>query len=381
MNPKRMDRIVRLGSRCIVVAWALGLGLLPKLPAAETPAPATPGGLLLQDYRPRPIHRVPETRLTRARFPVIDAHSHAYVRTQDQVDAWVRTMDEVGIERTVILSGATGAEFDAVIARFGKHRERFSIWCGFQLAGADQPGFGPAAVAELQRCVKAGAAGVGELSDKGGGLRGAPAGTALHIDDPRMDPLLAACAEWRLPINLHVGEPIWMYQPMDAHNDGLMNAFKWRLDNRTNILGHAAVVATLERALQRHPRTTFIACHFANCSYDPAILGRMLDAYPNLHADIAARYAETAPIPRYMARFFERYQDRLLYGTDMGLGREMYLTTFRILETEDEHFYDWNLFTYHWPLHGFGLKDDVLRKIYGGNARRLFLTPATAGNN
>ncbi len=49
----------------------------------------------------------------------------------------------------------------------------------------------------------------------------------------------------------------------------------------------------------------------------------------------------------------------------------MYRTTFRILETEDEHFHDWNLFSYHWPLHGFGLKDEVLRKVYGGNARAL----------
>ncbi len=375
MKTPRVFRFLRIHSWRIAFVGALGFTQLHAAVAQESPGSATPDELRLRDYRPRSIHRVPETRPRRARFPVVDVHSHAYVRTQDQVDAWVRTMDEVGIERTIILSGVTGAEFDAVLARFGRHRDRFSIWCGFKLDGADQLGFGPAAVAELDRCRKAGAAGVGELSDKGGGLRGAPNGAGLHIDDPRMDVLLEACAGWGLPINIHVGEPIWMYEPMDARNDGLMNAFKWRLDNRTNILGHAAVVGTLERALKRHPRTTFIACHLANCGYDPSILGGLLDAHPNLYADIAARYAETAPIPRFMGRFFERYQDRLLYGTDMGVGRDMYLTTFRILETEDEHFYDWNLFSYHWPLHGFGLTDDVLRKVYGGNARRLLALP------
>jgi predicted TIM-barrel fold metal-dependent hydrolase len=97
----------------------------------------------------------------------------------------------------------------------------------------------------------------------------------------------------------------------------------------------------------------------------------MLDAHPNLSADLGARFRETAPIPRFMARFCERYQDRLLYGTDMGFDAEMYRTTFRILETEDEHFYADAVRGYHWPLHGFGLKDEVLRKVYAENARRI----------
>src|SRR6266850_8189310 len=70
-------------------------------------------------------------------------------------------------------------------------------------------------------------------------------------------------------------------------------------------------------------------------------------------------------------RFFEKYQDRLLYGTDMGPGPEMYGITFRILETNDEHFYETGLFGYHWPLYGFGLKDTVLKKIYSENAKKI----------
>jgi hypothetical protein len=58
----------------------------------------------------------------------------------------------------------------------------------------------------------------------------------------------------------------------------------------------------------------------------------------------------------------------------MGFNQEMYRTTFRILETEDEHFYATGLFDYHWPLHGFGLKDRLLKKVYGDNARKLFKT-------
>ena len=352
----------------------VGLGLTgfpgPAAAAEATADPPTaPEQLLLKDYRPQSIFRVPQTRVERARFPVIDVHSHAYAKTADQVDRWVRTMDAVGIERTVILTGATGKRFDDLRTLYGRYPDRFDLWCGIDYTGFDQPGFGPGAIAELERCVRAGARGVGELSDKGGGLRGNAGG--MHLDDERMGPILDRCAELGLPVNIHVGEDRWMYEPMDATNDGLMNAYTWRIPDRPDVLRHDAVIATLERAVRQHPRTTFIACHFANCCYDLAILGRLLDAYPNLHADISARYGETAPIPRYMAQFYEKYQDRLLYGTDMGYDPEMYRTTFRILESEDEHFYVRNLFNYHWPLHGFGLKNATLKKVYGDNARRL----------
>ncbi|MHB1307971.1 MAG: amidohydrolase family protein [Limisphaerales bacterium] len=343
----------------------LSLAVLATSTLAQTP----PDQLLLKDYRPRSIFNVPETRVEKARFPVIDVHSHAYAKTAAEVDQWVRTMDAVGVAKTVVLTGATGRQFDELIARFGRYPDRFELWCGIDFTGFDQPGFGPAAVAELERCHRAGAAGVGELSDKGGGLRRNSGG--MHLDDPRLDPILEKCADLGLAVNIHVGEDRWMYEPMDATNDGLMNAFTWQIPANPEILGHDAVVGTLEQAVKKHPRTTFIACHFANCCHDLARLGALLDRYPNLYADIAARFGETAPIPRFVARFFERYQDRLLYGTDMGMAVEMYRTTFRILETEDEHFYDRNLFTYHWPLHGFGLKDEVLGKIYAGNARAL----------
>jgi predicted TIM-barrel fold metal-dependent hydrolase len=358
------------------------------LTSAQTSDPSSPPDqLLLKDYRPRSIFKVPQSRVEKARFPVIDVHSHPYARTPDQVERWVRTMDEVGVERTVIMVGAAGKAFDDAFALFGKHPDHFEIWCGIDFAGFDQPGFAERAIAELERCTRAGARGVGELSDKGRGLRGTtgnPEIAPMHIDDPRMDPILKKCADLGLPVNIHVGEDRWMYEPMDRTNDGLMNAFKWRIPNEPGVLRHGEVIATLERAVKKHPRTTFIACHFANCCYDLSILGRMFDASPNLYADIGARFAETAPIPRTMAKFYEKYQNRLLYGTDMGFDAEMYRTTFRILETEDEHFYPDNLRSYHWPLHGFGLRDTVLKKLYGDNARKLLNNPRrrrTSGAN
>ncbi|MEJ2537197.1 MAG: amidohydrolase family protein [Calditrichia bacterium] len=333
---------------------------------------STPDNLLLKNYRPKSIYKVPVTQIEKAKFPVIDMHSHPYAESLEEVDQWVRNMDAVGIEKTILLSHATGAEFDSLYQVYSKYPDRFELWCGFDYTGYDQPGYGPAAVAELERCYKMGARGVGELGDKGKGLfYSKPPAWGMHLDDPRMDPLLEKCAELGLPINIHVAEPIWMYQTMDSTNDGLMNAYEWRLDNKPGIVDHNGMIDILERAVKRHPKTIFIACHFANCSYDLNKLGALLDKYPNLYADIAARYAETAPIPRFAAAFIEKYQDRLIYGTDMGFDLDMYHITFRILETSDEHFYEIGQFGYHWALNGFGLNDVVLKKLYRDNALKL----------
>lgn len=335
-------------------------------------AQSTPENLLLKNYRPVSIYKVPVTNVEKSRFPVIDVHSHPYAESIAQVDQWIKTMDACGIEKTLILTHFTGAKFDSVYAVYSRYPGRFEIWCGFDYTGYDKPGFGPAAVAELERCYKLGARGVGELGDKGKGLFYCkPAAWGMHLDDPRMDPLLEKCADLKMPVNIHVADPIWMYQPMDSTNDGLMNAYEWRLDNQPGIIGHEGMIRILENAVKRHPRTIFIACHFANCEYDLNKLGILLDTYPNLYADISARYAETAPIPRFVKKFYERYQDRLLYGTDMGMDADMYRITFRILESEDEHFYETGQFGYHWALSGFGLPEKILKKIYRDNAQKI----------
>lgn len=141
--------------------------------------------------------------------------------------------------------------------------------------------------------------------------------------------------------------------------------------NKQGILDHDELVATLERAAKNNPKTIFIACHLANCCSDLSKLGKLFDRYPNLFADIAARYGEIAPIPRYVHDFMEKYQDRLVYGTDMGTAKEMYRTTFHILETADEHFYNQELFNYHWPLYGLLLSDQTLKKLYQDNAKKI----------
>ncbi len=357
--------------------FAFGQTTQPQPKAAlgkvsATQAAVSPEHILLRDYRPQSIYKIPITTVAKAKFPVIDMHSHPYAKTESEIDTWVRNMDEAGIEKTMILTMATGVEFDGIYKKYSKHPERFELWCGIDFSGFGKPGFEAAAVHELERCHDAGARGVGEIHDKGDGLRsGKLRAAGMHPDDVRMDAIWEKCGELGMPVSLHVADPIWMYQKMDRHNDGLMNAFYWRLDNKPSIVGLSGMVDILERTLARHRDTTFIACHFANLDYDLGRLGEVLERNPNLYADISARYAETAPIPRFAAQFYEKHADRLVYGTDMGFDLPMYRITFRILESLDEHFYETEQFSYHWALNGLGLNDDVLRRVYRENAARI----------
>ncbi|MEP6952229.1 MAG: amidohydrolase family protein [Ginsengibacter sp.] len=330
--------------------------------------------LKLKDFHPVSIYKIPQTEINKAKYPVIDFHSHDYPKSDARVDEWVSTMNETGISKTIILSYSTGAGFDSVVTKYARYRDRFEIWCGFDYTGYDKPGWQQHALAELERCYKMGAKGVGELGDKGlGEFYSLPMpGWGLHIDDPQMKPLLEKCADLHMPVSIHVAEDSWMYQNADSTNDGLMNAAKWKVDlTKKGILDHDQLVATLENAVKNNPKTIFIACHLANCCSNLNMLGALFDKYPNLFADIAARYSEIAPIPRFVHAFMEKYADRLVYGTDMGTEKDMYRITFRILETDDEHFYKQDIFDYHWPLYGLALTDATLKKIYDGNAKKI----------
>lgn len=337
---------------------------------ALSAAAQEPDALLLKDYHPQSIFKIPQTHPQKAKYPAIDMHYHiikgpSMEPAPGTMEERLQVMDQVGIEKTVILTLAVGARFDAAVAEYSRHPGRFDLWCGLDFDNLDKPG---AAVKELERCARAGAKGVGEIGDKGKGL----AKTGIHPDDPRMDAIWEKCAELKLPVNIHVADPRWAYEKMDATNDGLMDAFKWRLDDKPDIVNHAGMIDILERTVKRHPKTTFIACHYANLDFDLAKLGELLDKYPNLYADVSARLRYVGTIPRVAAAFMEKYQDRIVYGTDAGFRPEMYRASFRALESADDHYYEPQVLpNLHWPLYGLALSDRTLRKLYRENAIKL----------
>src|SRR5215831_10678044 len=121
----------------------------------------SPENILLKDFKPKSIYKIPITEVPKAKFPVLDMHSHPYAKTSKEIAEWVRNMDEVGVEKTIILTMATGEKFSDIYRKYSAYPDRFELWCGFDYTGYNQPGFGPQAVKALERCHDMGARGVG----------------------------------------------------------------------------------------------------------------------------------------------------------------------------------------------------------------------------
>lgn len=361
-----------MNKRIIISAFALiAVACAPK--QVQTSGPES---LLLKDYDPVSVFKLPEHHPSQAKFSAIDMHSHPFEQDEAGIKEWVKTLERNNVEKVIINTYACGDEFERLYDLYTGISDKFEMWCGFDLTTWGTPEFEEKALADLERCWKKGAKGVGELGDKGLGeaycLR-ASYGKATptgHLNDPAFDKLLEKCGEYGMPVNVHIGDPIWMYEPLDEHNDGYMNAGMWAIDlNTPDILDLYELVETFEECLDKHPKTTFIAAHFINVHHDYEFLGQVLDRHSNLYLDNAARHLETCATPRATKKFYEKYQDRIVFGTDNNPGDRMYGLNWRILETEDEHFYANS--SYHWPLMGLGLTDEVLQKIYHDNAVKI----------
>lgn len=341
--------------------------------------PVGPGPMdhvLLKDYAPRSSVIAPQTFVPKAKFPVIDVHLHHYPaqekgkRPKEALEEWVRTMDEVGIEKSVILTVATGSQFDMLVDFYlNSHPTRFQLFCGVERNDIDKPDFPERAARELERCYRLGARGVGEVTDKGYGITGDPRlapNERMHFDDVRLDPFWSKCAELGIPVNLHLADHPSSWQPPDVFQERTP-IFQQFNQYGSDGVPYDGLLDYLPKLLKKHPKTTFIACHLANLGNDLQRLGRTLDTHSNLYLDISARDYEVGRQPRAAAKFLSLYSDRVLFGTDMGMDKGMYQAWWRLLESADEHMpgRSW------WRYYGLDLSDDILQKLYRENALKV----------
>jgi len=333
--------------------------------------PGPMDSILLKDYAPSSSLIVPETRLRKARFPVIDVHTHtgqSSVRTAQDVAEWVKTMDDVGVETTIVFTGATGADFDRQAELFRPHGNRFQLWCSLEGGDSTAPDWPERAARELERCYRKGARGLGEVTDKGSGMQrgGLPKDKRLHPDDARLDPVWRKCAELKIPANVHIADHPSCWQPLGPHQERTPDFQHFNLYGK-DVLSFEELIVRRNRMLAKHPGTTFIACHLGNQGHHLASLGEALDQYPNLFVDISARDYEVGRQPRAAARFLSRYKDRVLFGTDMERDANMYRGWWRLLESGDEYLPGriW------WRYYGLELPPAVLESLYRINAKRV----------
>ena len=375
----------------------------------QTVRDARKADLRLADFQPRSMLRVRETHIERPRFPVIDVHTHLSWMSQTRSGVsfgeemtWFASPEELlplmerkGIRTMVNLTGGVGSGLEAAIARFDHAAPgRFLTMTEPSFQYIPEPDYAQRQADALVQAKRAGACGLKLLKTLGLYLRERiDDGARLTIDDRRFDSMWAACAELNLPVFIHSADPAAFFLPTDAHNERyeeLANHPDWSFYGN-EFPSYEELIAARDRVIARHPRTTFVLMHVGSQAEDLAAISACLDRYPNVHVDISARVAELGRQPRASRHFFERYQDRILFGTDAVpppwgdevpqqlLGDALYEIYYRFLETEDEYF-DYAPAAVppqgRWSIYGIGLPDAILRKIYHDNAARLLGLPA-----
>jgi predicted TIM-barrel fold metal-dependent hydrolase len=351
----------------------------------------TPADLRLADFRPRSMARVAGHAVARPRFPAIDVHNHLGTAfggewaTRDPAEL-PAILDESGIERLVDLDGGQGDDLSREIERWQERfPDRVSVFAGLDYdRWAREPDFGAWEAERLRDAVARGARGLKVWKLLGLRARDV-SGRLVAVDDARLDPLWAAAADLGVPVLIHIADPIAFFEPLDPTNERWEELAAhpdwhfWPTRPPDDVDGPGfppfdELLAAFDRMVGRHPRTTFIGAHVASAAEDLALVGRLLDEHPNLSVDIAARLAELGRQPYSARSFFLRYADRILFGVDMAPDPELYRVHYRWLETYDESF-DYSTDALpgqgRWQIHGIGLPDDVLRKVYRDNARRV----------
>jgi predicted TIM-barrel fold metal-dependent hydrolase len=356
----------------IVAALAAQSPTRPEFkPAPEVPA------------MPKALMKLPRTNITRAKFPAIDFHLHGgALKTAADYQKMVALMDKTGVGMICNMDGGFGAAFDQNLKIGEPYKDRVIQFARINYQGINEPGWSEKTAAELERCFRAGAAGLKIAKELGLTYKN-PDGSYIQADDKRFDAIWETCARNNKPVMIHLSDSYGRFLPIGPENERY-EAGLWRSSPEGNyyMTGHPTpdvIEKARENMHAKHPRTRFVNAHFAMLYYDMDKVAALLDKYPNADVELSATVQDLGRAPRLIREFFLKYQDRILFGTDGNPARgidEFWVPHWRFLETFDEHFdHPAQIRSAtgaplhgRWRIYGIGLPDEVLRKVYYANA-------------
>jgi predicted TIM-barrel fold metal-dependent hydrolase len=342
--------------------------------------------LKLRDWQPRSMLKTKQSVVETPAYPVIDVHNHLGGGkdrlTPERVKHYLAEMDAAGVRTVVNLDGGSGRRLKETLAALDEaHPGRFLTFALLDFSGIDDDNWGRRQAKLLEESFRAGAKGLKIHKSLGLTYR-YKNGKLMPVDDPKLNPIWQTCARYGRPVVIHVADPAAFFTPLDRFNE------RWHeLGDHPNWLfggekfpSRDEILAQRNHAIARHPETTFICAHFGNNPEDLATVGKWLDMYPNMFVDVDARISELGRQPYTARKFFLKYQDRIMFGTDTTPRRDAYRMYYRFLETDDEYF---DCAGGHqrqgfWMIYGLFLPKNVLEKIYRTNAERLFFNGPAA---
>ena len=340
--------------------------------------------MLLKDFKPRSKLVTKTTLVNKPKFPVVDAHNHLAEPfgggwDHKPITQLLDQLDEAGVTHYVDLDGGWGEEILESHLDYFKNAapERFQIfggvdWLQWRKMGN---GFPEWATQRLRAQKERGAQGLKIWKPLG--LHVVDHNEKLvDVDDERLIPIWETAGELGLPVLIHVADPVAFFDPIDEYNERWEEIGEhpdWAFTSPP-FPSFMHIMNGLKNVVKRHHNTTFIGAHVGCYGENLGWVGQMLDECPNYYIDISARLGELGRQPYTARKFFVQYQDRILFGSDMGPDLDAYRLYYRFLETDDEYF-NYNTSEVpgqgRWYVSGMYLPDDVLQKIYAVNAKKV----------
>jgi uncharacterized protein len=331
--------------------------------------------LKLYDWRPKSQLVVKETEILKPKYPVIDIHNH--LGDLDRTAEYLAEMDKAGVWKCVSLDARSADDgyIEHLRVSNAAAKDRFLLFFVPDFSKIDEPNFGENEAKKLEEAAKAGICGL-KIHKSLGLTHKDKSGKLLTVDDPRIDPIWAKCGELGIPVAIHVTDPQAFFTPLDKYNerlDELGNHPNWSFYG-DEYPSKEDILEQRNRVFEKHPDTIFIGAHMGTLPENLAKVGEWLDTYPNFYVDIDARISELGRQPRTARKFFLKYQDRIMFGTDTDPNAEAYRIYYRFLETDDEYFdpAGGHHIQGRWMIYGIYLPDEVLEKVYNKNALKIF---------
>jgi len=383
----------------LVAGTGMQVGNTASVPAENSSQPAP---LELSQYEPRSMLHVHESRVEHSKFPLIDFHTHLSGSTESEKGVelspdreylgtpqeLLAVMERKNIRAMVNLTGGYDHGLAEAVGKYDRtYPGRFYTFTEPSYSRFNEPDYSRLQAQAIERAHRDGARGLKILKTLGLYLReNITSGSLVKIDDPRFDPMWDACGQLNLPVAIHISDPIAFFTPTDRFNERyeeLNNHPDWSFYGGDFPSNDELIVAR-NRVFDRHSKTQFVVLHVGNFAEDLQNVSENLDRYPNMFVDLAARIGELGRQPRTARKFFDKYQDRILFGTDATphgdefpqqvFNDKLYEIYFRFLETEDEYF-DYAPAKIppqgRWRIYGIGLPDTILKKVYYENSARI----------
>ncbi|MBA4409817.1 MAG: amidohydrolase family protein [Bacteroidota bacterium] len=243
-------------------------------------------------------------------------------------------------------------------------------------------------IAELENNISGGAVGVKFWKNIGMTERDR-AGNFIMVSNKRFDPVITFLEEKGLPLTGHLGEPKNCWMPVDSmtvNND--RSYFKdhpeYHMFLHPEYPSYQDQMDARDSMLTKHPNLKFIGCHLGSLEWDVDVLAKTLDRFPNMAVDLAARIChlqyQSAKNKGKVRDFLIKYQDRILYGTDIGYSGNRTDSSF-YAGIRATRIKDWNYFTgemelqsrdVNSPFTGLHLPKQVVDKIFYLNAVKWY---------